>query len=125
MGVGVSELGSFYENREKYRDLRSPRPGTIVPEALDAAAHEICRESMPVQMSTIAPVQPNPRRRVAHVFTSDEPWAWQFYNCGPCQALVEDTVLSPGEIAVFSGRGPFTLLSDSDTVVIIIPVAIS
>jgi hypothetical protein len=58
---------------------------------------------------------------VGHVFSSDEAVDLQFFNCGPGRVLVEDTLLSKGGIAAFSGSDPITLLcyDESDAVVIV------
>jgi hypothetical protein len=54
---------------------------------------------------------------VGHVFSSDEPLQWEFRNRGPGRALIEQTVLSPGESATFSRSEPITMISwdDRDT----------
>ena len=51
---------------------------------------------------------------VGHVFSSDEAVDLQFFNCGSGRVLVEDPLLSKGDIAAFSGSDPITLLCVHD-----------
>jgi hypothetical protein len=73
--------------------------------------------------STIQPLTIRLSPGIGHVFTSDDPLLWEFFNCGPGQALVERTVLSPGEVAAFLGTEPLTLMSwdNRNTVVVALP----
>ena len=50
-----------------------------------------------------------------HEITSDEPFNWVIYNCGPGRVLINDKILlAKGDITVVSGSGPITVLCDDD-----------
>jgi len=56
-----------------------------------------------------------------HEITSDEPFAWEIYNCGPGRVLVDGTLLAKGDITVVSGSGPITVLcADHENAVVIV-----